>query len=104
MTQFTIEAHPIGQIWGGIRIYDANKADQIYAALHKYTASENHDPKSAIILSKIDAALGISTFLVFYYYDGTKPTTGPMGEFLAIDYILSITDYQSYGDLVSQCS
>jgi hypothetical protein len=83
-----------------MRIYDANKADQIYAALHKYTPSEAHDPKSAIILSHIDAALGISTILIFYYYDGVKPTEGPMGELLDIDYILSITDYQSYADLV----
>lgn len=101
VTQFTIQAHPIKQVWGGVRIYDAKHADKIFAALHKYTSSEGMDPKSAIILTDVKAVGGIQTFLIFYFYDGpTAPSEGPFSDFLAIPSLIDITKTQSYADLL----
>lgn len=101
-TQYTIEAHPIGQVWGGIRIYDAANADQIYAALHAFTPSNVNDPKEAIILTNVDATASLTTILIFYFYDGPEPPTeGAFADFLAIPHILDTTKTQSYAELVS---
>lgn len=101
VTKFTIEAYPIGKVWGGFRLYDAKNADKIYAALHSYSSSGGMDPKSAIILTNIDAVGGISTIIIFYFYDGlTAPTEGAFAEFLKIPSILDVTKTQSYSELV----
>jgi hypothetical protein len=61
------------------------------------------DPKSAIILTNIDAVGGITTIIIFYFYDGpTPPTTGPFADFLSIPSILDVTSTQSYAQLVSR--
>ncbi len=101
-----METHPIGQnskVWGGMRIYDANteNANRIYAALHNYVPGKADDGKSAIILSNIDAVGGITTILMFFFYDGPEPpSSGPLAEFLKIPSIIDMTSTQSYADLV----
>ncbi|KAF2019503.1 FAD-binding domain-containing protein [Aaosphaeria arxii CBS 175.79] len=101
VTRFTIEAHPIGKVWGGMRIYDAANADKIYAALHNFIPNGADDPKAAIILTNVDAVGGIRTILIFYFYDGTTPPiNSPLAELLAIPSILSTTKARSYADLL----
>lgn len=59
------------------------------------------DPKSAIILTNLDAVGGITTIVMFYFYDGpTPPTTGAFADFLKIPSILDITKTQKYSELV----
>lgn len=102
VTQFTVKAYPIGKVWGGMRIYGEDAADQIYGALHNFVAGNAKDPKAAIILTDITALGGAKLFLIFYFYaEPTPPTTGPFADFLDIDSTLDITSEQSYAELVS---
>ena len=101
MTGFTIEAHPIDQVWGGMRIYDGSKADEIYAALHQYVPGNSDEQKSAIILTDVTALAWAKIFIIFYFYDGPDPpTSGPMSQFLDIDAILDTAGTKSYSKLV----
>ena len=91
----------MGQVWGGIRIYDGNKADEIYAALHKFVPGNADDSKAAIILTDVTAVGGLKTFLIFYFYQGpSPPTEGAFAEFLRIGSTISLTKTRSYADLV----
>lgn len=97
-----MEAHPIGQVWGGMRIYDAKYSDQIFQALHSFVPGGPEDPKAAIILTNVDAVGGLTTLIIFYFYDGpAAPTEGPFADFLKIPSILSTTKTQDYASLVS---
>lgn len=101
MTEFSIETHPIDQVWGGMRIYDGSKADEIYAALHQYVPGNSDEQKSAIILTDVTALGGSKIFIIFYFYDGPEPpTSGPVSQFLGIDAILDTAGTKSYSKLV----
>ncbi|KAK4031403.1 hypothetical protein C8A01DRAFT_21365 [Parachaetomium inaequale] len=100
-TEFKIKAYPIGQVWGGMRIYGGGKADDIYAALHNFVPGNADDEKAAIILSDVTAIGGAKIFLIFYFYaEPEPPTTGPLAQFLNIDSIIDITSTQSYAKLL----
>ncbi|GAB0134519.1 hypothetical protein EsDP_00002886 [Epichloe bromicola] len=97
VTQFTIRTHPIGKIWGGSRIYDASKADQIFEALHNFIPQNVHEQKSAIIVSDVLFLGGANSLLVFYFHDGPEPpSSGPLAAFLKIPSLLDTTASQSY--------
>ncbi|KAJ4245724.1 hypothetical protein NW762_013848 [Fusarium torreyae] len=74
-TQFTVQTYPIGNVWGGMRIYDESKTDDIYKALHEFIPHNNLDPKAAIIVTSIVAIGSSKAFIVFYFYDGEEPPT-----------------------------
>ncbi|KAJ4301983.1 hypothetical protein N0V88_002114 [Collariella sp. IMI 366227] len=100
VTQFKIKAYPIGQVWGGMRMYSGGKADEIYAALHNFVPGNAADEKAAIILTDITAIGGVKMFLMFYFYAAPEPPkTGPLAQFLNIDSIIDITKTQSYAEL-----
>lgn len=101
VTQFTVQAHPMGRIWGGLRVYTEDKADEIFAAAHAFTAQNADDQDAAIILTQSFAAGGSATFTIFYYYAQPEPpTTGPFADFLAIEALIDSTSSRSYADLV----
>ena len=103
VTQFTVKAHKIGNVWGGIRIYDASKTDEIFNALHDFVPSSNQDSKAAIIITNLFAVASIEAFLVFYFYDGEQPpTTGPFADLLKIGFLVDQTSTQTYANLVSR--
>lgn len=92
----------MGEVWGGFRLYDSDKADELYAALHKFVPENNDEEESAIIFTDIVATGGLQTFLIFYFHQNPEPpTTGPLARFLEIDSIVSTTKARDYGDLVS---
>jgi hypothetical protein len=102
VTKFTVKAHPIGKVWGGIRIYDASQTDKIFKTLHDFVPGSNKDTKAAIIVTNISAVASLNAFLIFYFYDGeAPPTEGPFADFLTIPSLVSITGTQSYPDLAS---
>lgn len=87
-----------------MRIYDANtaNANQIYTALHNYVPGKADAGKSAIILSNVDAVGGITTIIMFFFYDGPNPpSTGPLADFLKIPSLIDMTSTQTYAELVS---
>jgi hypothetical protein len=100
-----VEAHPIGQVWGGYRLYDDSRADEIYAALHDFVLSGPNDTKAAIIVSSIVATADTPVQLVYFFYDGPEPpTTGPFADLLAVPSLVSLTSKQSYSSLVRRAS
>ncbi|VUC24032.1 unnamed protein product [Clonostachys rosea] len=102
VTKFTIKAHPIGKVWGGIRIYDASQTDKIFKTLHDFVPGSNNDTKAAIIVTNISAVASLNAFLIFYFYDGENPPTeGPFADFLTIPSLVSITGTQTYPELAS---
>jgi hypothetical protein len=105
VTQFTIKAYPIGKVWGGTRVYDESKTEELYKAMHEFIPYSNEDPKAAIIVTSLILTGGSKLNLLFYFYDGEKPpTSGPFADLLKIKTTLSTTKTQSYPDLVCQQS
>jgi hypothetical protein len=88
-TKFTTEAHPMGQVWGGIRLYLANKKDALYEALHDFTANQK-DPKSAIIFTHAQPLGLTSVYMLFFFYDGPTVPAGAFGKFLDIKPTIDI--------------
>lgn len=102
MTQFTVKAHAIGEVWGGIRAYSDLQRTELYAALHNFVPNGVDDPKAAIIFTDIIALADIPVIIVFYCYDGdTAPTSGPFADFLSISYLIDSTSTQAYSDILS---
>ncbi|KAM0438527.1 hypothetical protein ACHAPT_001276 [Fusarium lateritium] len=101
VTQFTIRAYPVNQVWGGIRIYDESKSNELFEALHEFTPYNNQDNKAAIIVSNLITLGSAKTFWVFYFYHGQKPpTTGAFAKFLKIKALASTTKTQPYPNLL----
>ncbi|KAF4455710.1 hypothetical protein F53441_2027 [Fusarium austroafricanum] len=101
VTQFTIRAYPIGKVWGGIRMYDESKTDEIYEAMHRFIPYNSKDPKAAIIVTNLILTGSTRPNLLFYFYDGEKPpTSGPFADLLKIKSTYDSTKIQSYPDLL----
>ncbi|KAF5011507.1 hypothetical protein FDECE_2379 [Fusarium decemcellulare] len=101
VTQFTVLAHKIGKVWGGMRVYTSGKKEQIYKALHDFVPYSNEDPKAAIIISNAFAVKSTEAFIVFFFYDGEKPpTSGPFADLMKVDSLIDYTSTQSYADLL----
>lgn len=102
VTQFNVQAYPMGKVWGGMRTYSEDKADEIFAALHNFVPDNGGDEEAAIILTNIMAFNKGRFFLIFLYYgEEEPPTTGPFAQFLNIDAMIDNTGVQEYKDLVS---
>lgn len=103
VTNFKLQAHPAGingQVWGGVRLYNLDKAPALFSAVQKFT--ENYpDTKAAIIatfifggpLNIINAFTGP---LFFFFYDGPTPPAGIFDDFDAIESISNDTQTRSY--------
>lgn len=102
VTKFTVNVHPIGDVWGGYCTYDASQDDQLYAALHQYAGyGSAADPKSAIIFTDLVTTGGITLKLIYYFYDGpAPPTSGPFADFFKIPSIGCAPKKQKYSELV----
>lgn len=89
-----------GMIWGGPRIYDANKHSELLAAVANFTA-HNDDPKAAVIPTFNFAGtlgLNIPVGLIFFFYDGPEPS----GAFDAFEEVLPLVNdarTRTYEDL-----
>ncbi|WZH40712.1 LOW QUALITY PROTEIN: FAD-binding PCMH-type domain-containing protein [Fusarium acuminatum] len=102
VTQFTVKAYPIGKVWGGTRVYDESKTEELYKAMHKFIPYSNEDPKAAIIVTSLILTGGSKLNLLFYFYDGEQPpTSGPFADLLKIKSTLSSTKTQSYPALTA---
>ncbi|KAM4057732.1 FAD binding domain-containing protein [Hirsutella rhossiliensis] len=107
VTSMTLKTYDIGDngiVWGGIRIYTADKASKILSAVSSFTAN-TEDPKAAIIPNFIFiGAVGVNlpVALVFFFYDGPRPPAGVFDEFNAIPHLASDTESKSYLSLTRE--
>ncbi|KAK7398692.1 hypothetical protein QQX98_011934 [Neonectria punicea] len=101
VTQFTLLAHKIDKVWGGIRIFTSGKRDQIFKTLHDLVPHSNEDPKGAIIVSDTIAIASTEIYIVFFFYNGeSPPSSGPFVDLLKVDSLIDYTSTQTYGELL----
>ncbi|KAJ4366315.1 hypothetical protein N0V83_007951 [Neocucurbitaria cava] len=101
VTKYTAKVHAIGDVWGGSCVYDATEDNKLYAALHNFVANGDEDPKAAIIFTSLIVTGGVTTNLVYYFYDGpTRPASGPFADFFSIPGLVCAPTTQKYSELL----
>lgn len=100
VTAYTMETHPIDQVWGGNFVYTKDKTPQVLTALRNFV--DNYpDDKAAIILTAEHGVIGVVDFwIMFLFYDGPEPPAGVFDEFKAIDHTSTTKTWDSYYDLL----
>ncbi|PBP27987.1 putative FAD binding domain containing protein [Diplocarpon rosae] len=101
VTKFTVNTVPIGQVWGGVRIYSQAATAQLLTATQDFT--ENfHDPKAAVIVTFEKLVSGLEQFwAVFFFYDGPAPPAGVFDEFNGLATESDSVKTQSYSSLLT---
>lgn len=105
VTEFTFETFPIGNVWGGYKIYSLDQKDALLRATHNLV-SDYYDSKAAVIVtfsSTLDIFVDtlVDIFVVFFFYNAP---TGPgeiLAEFNAIPSLIDATEAnRTYKDLI----
>ncbi|KAL5113813.1 hypothetical protein ACEQ8H_008314 [Pleosporales sp. CAS-2024a] len=100
VTTFTVQAYPIGDIWGGFCVYTPDQDEALYAALHNFVANGAQDPKAAIIFTDLILADSTTSKIIYYFYDApTPPASGPFADFFKIVNPLCVPKTQKYSEL-----
>lgn len=105
VTDFVLQTFPIGNVWGGYKIFAMDQKDKVLTATHNLV-SDYYDPKAAVIVT-FTTTLNtlVDIFVVFFYYNDP---TGPgeiLKEFDAIPSIIDATKAnRSYKDLIDSNS
>ncbi|KAF1814152.1 FAD-binding domain-containing protein [Eremomyces bilateralis CBS 781.70] len=103
-TKFSIEAHPIGKVWGGIRVYAGWAEQEVFAALHDFIANNHKDPKAAVILTSTKLVSDVETYIIFFFYDAPEAPKGAFGKFEDISSFLDLTQSDTYSELLAKNS
>ncbi|KAF2668477.1 FAD-binding domain-containing protein [Microthyrium microscopicum] len=98
VTQFTMKAFPVVQVWGGQRIYSSGSIPALLEAFHDFTESPV-DPRAAIILT-LERVAGINVVLMFYFWHGPTPPVGVFKKFENITHLSDSCSTRSYADLL----
>ncbi|QDS75537.1 hypothetical protein FKW77_005382 [Venturia effusa] len=100
VTSYTVHARPVGQVWGGWRIYTGGKSKEMLAAVRDFT--ENYpDPKAAIIATSEVTVAGLADiWVVFYWYNGPQPPPGTFEKFDKIRHIIDGTKTRTLDELM----
>lgn len=100
VTKFTMTTVPIGQIWGGTRVYSMDKASALINATHDFI--ENYtDPRAGVIVTgEIAIDTLVQLFVVFFFYNGETPPPGVFDKFNAIENTVDLVKVQAYADML----
>ncbi|TID25099.1 FAD binding domain-containing protein [Venturia nashicola] len=100
VTAFTVHARPVGQVWGGWRIYTGGKSKEMLAAIRDFT--ENYpDPKAAIIATaEVTVASLADIWTVFFWYNGAEPPKGTFKNFDNIRHVIDQTKTRTLDELM----
>lgn len=105
VTEFVMQTYPIGNVWGGHKIYTMDKKAALIDATHNLV-SDYYDPKAAVIVtfsSTIDTLVDI--FVVFFFYNGPSGPGKILEEFNAIPALIDATQpHRKYVDLINSNS
>ncbi|KAL9616898.1 MAG: hypothetical protein Q9160_008287 [Pyrenula sp. 1 TL-2023] len=78
-----------------------SRRDDLFSALHKFTAKGAQDPKAAIIFSNVLAVGNIQGFMLHFFYDGaTPPATGLFADILKIPSLKDQAKTRTYSSLL----
>lgn len=101
VTAYTAHARPVGQVWGGWRIYTGGKSKQMMAAIRDFTETYPDHPKAAIIATaEVTVASLADIWVVFFWYNGPEPPAGTFKQFDDIHHIISQTKTRSLDELM----
>lgn len=102
VTKYTLQIHPIGNIWGGVRSYSSEQFPKIFSALANYNTNFN-ETKSAIAATLVYENLGaglIPGFNISFFWDGEQPPPHVFAEFDSIPAASDETKIRRYPDLL----
>ncbi|KUL91069.1 hypothetical protein ZTR_01016 [Talaromyces verruculosus] len=100
VTTFTVRTYPIGDVWGGIKVYDLEYLPEVLAALNTYQSVENKDPYANLMVQAATTNTSIGVLLNLVYL---KPMANPAAfdPFYGIPTLEDTTVIQSFVDFLS---
>lgn len=104
VTEFRFRTYPVGQVWGGYKIYSKSKKSALMDAVQDLTANYN-DPKAAVIVTfstTLDALVDI--FVVFYFYNDPNGPGEILKKFNEIPALIDATKTRSLLNLLKSNS
>lgn len=102
VTKYTLQTHPVGKVWGGLKAYTSEHFTEVFSAITNYNTNFN-ETKSAIIPNLVYENLGEGLtvgFNVSLFWDGEQPPPHVFAEFDAIPAISDTTKTSRYLDLL----
>jgi len=99
VTKFTLNAYPIGQVWGGLVTYDVDQIDQVLQATSDFAAN-NTDLDAGIVTFIVSANKTLSLLLNIFYNSPSPPSNGVFDGFLSIANTSSDVTTRSFLDFV----
>jgi len=104
VTNFTLNTHAQGQVWGGYLVFPGDIADQVNAATLKFV-TEVTDPKAAILSTFVyDQGSGTPMSFVEVFYDGPTPPADVFDDYLAMPALLTNVSTRSLVSLIEASS
>lgn len=104
VTEFVMNTYPIGDVWGGVKIYTMDQKEALLQATHNLV-SDYYDPKAAVIVTYTSTVESlIEVFVVFYFYNSPSGPGEILEEFNSIPALISRTKTRSYLDLLDSNS
>ncbi|KAJ9261445.1 hypothetical protein DTO212C5_8313 [Paecilomyces variotii] len=99
VTAYTLQTHPIGQVWGGNYIFPGSKSPEVLEATRAFT--EHYPDEKAAVIVTHERALAIDSWIVFLFYDGPTPPQGVFDDLKAIGPEVDTTKtWDTYYDLL----
>ncbi|QRV98416.1 FAD-binding domain protein [Ceratobasidium sp. AG-Ba] len=97
VTRFTLLAFPMGQVWGGLKMFGSG-----FDLVNKATVDfiNNVDDPKAAIITAYNCLLGIPSISLLLFYDGPTPPPGIFERFESIPYLTSDVKTRSLINLV----
>lgn len=101
VTEFVMQTYPIGQVWGGVKIYTMDKKAALINATHNLV-SDYYDPKAAVIVTYSSTVESlVDVFVVFFFYNAPNGPGKILDEFNAIPALVDSTKAnRKYVDLI----
>ncbi|KAE8379575.1 hypothetical protein BDV26DRAFT_291174 [Aspergillus bertholletiae] len=100
VTKFTMKAYPLGQVWGGYRIYKYSDGEKLTNAFHSFLEGQLDTKASAILTHERSLQGWLNLAVVFYFYAGPQPPPGTFSPLEDITPLWDNTKTRSYASLL----
>ncbi|KAK8139365.1 FAD-binding oxidoreductase [Apiospora sp. TS-2023a] len=100
VTSFTFTTYPIGELWGGVKVYAWDDLSGLLSAMHEYQSAPNKDPYANTYLQGFpnNRKLGLILSMVYLKHDANAAAFEPFNKFTPL---LDTTGFKSMGQLAS---
>ncbi|KAI0753246.1 FAD binding domain-containing protein [Daedaleopsis nitida] len=100
VTAYTLQAHPMGQVWGGNLVFPETKTAELLAAVTNFTLNYPDEKAGIIMTSEITVANAVHIWIMFLFYDGPEPPVGTFDMFTSLKPDINSAKTRSYYDLL----